>query len=68
MSYVATQELLKTTDSLYKLVILASMRAGELNCGAPKLVEFDSEKVSSIALEEIAEGKVKMKVLKTKND
>ena len=65
MSYVATQELLATTNSLYKLVVLASKRAEELNSGAPKLIECDdSEKVSSIALEEIAQGKVKMKLKK----
>lgn len=68
MSYVPTQELLAKTGSLYKLVILASRRAGELSAGAPKLVECDSEKFSSIALEEIAQGKVKMKILKTKDD
>jgi len=41
-------------------VILASKRALELNSGSPKLVEENSKKISTIALEEIAQGKVKM--------
>jgi DNA-directed RNA polymerase subunit omega len=60
MSYVAIQDLLSKTDSIYKLVVLASKRAMELNAGAPKLVESDSEKISSIVLEEIAQGKVRL--------
>ena len=60
MSYVPIQDLLIKTGSIYKLVILASRRATELNAGALRLVETDIEKISSIALEEIAQGKVKM--------
>lgn len=60
MSYVPVQDLLAKTDSIYKLVVLASKRAVELNAGAPRLVEVDGEKISSIALEEIAQGKVKL--------
>jgi len=61
MSYVPVQDLLAKTNSIYKLVVLASKRAVELNAGAPRLVEADGEKISSIALEEIAQGKVKLK-------
>jgi len=65
MSYVPVQELLAKTDSIYKLVVLASKRAAELNAGAAKLVEADNnEKISSVALEEIAQGKVKLQVRK----
>ena len=60
MSYVRVQDLLKKTNSLYKLVVLASKRAAELNSGAPRLVEENHEKISSIALEEISQGKVKL--------
>ena len=60
MAYTSVQDLLSKTDSIYKLVILASRRALELNAGAPKLVDADSEKVCTIALEEIAQGKVKL--------
>ncbi len=64
MSYVPIQDLLSKTGSIYKLVVLASKRALELNNGARKLVEEDGEKVSTIALEEIAQGKVKMQKVK----
>lgn len=66
MSYVPVQDLLATTGSIYKLVVLASKRALELNNGAPRMVETDGEKVSSIALEEIAQGRVKMQKEKKK--
>lgn len=66
MSYVPVQDLLAKTDSIYKLVVLASKRAVELNAGAPRLVEADSEKISNIALEEIAQGKVKLATEKKK--
>lgn len=51
----------KTDNSIYKLVILASKRALELNEGSPRLVETDNKKISSVALEEIKEGKIVMK-------
>ena len=51
----------KTGNSIYKLVILSSKRALELNEGSPKLVETDSKKISTIALEEIREGKICIK-------
>ncbi len=60
MSYVPIQDLLARTDSIYKLVVLASKRALELSAGALRLVETDGEKISSIALEEITQGKVKL--------
>jgi DNA-directed RNA polymerase subunit omega len=66
MSYVPIQDLLAKTNSIYKLVVLASKRAVELNAGAPRLVEADGEKISSIALEEIAQGKVKLETEKKK--
>ena len=66
MSYVPVQDLLAKTNSIYKLVVLASKRAVELNAGAPRLVEADGEKISSIALEEITQGKVKLKTQEKK--
>ncbi len=51
--------------SLYKLCNMAAMRAMELNVGMKKLVESDpGEKVTSIAIREIAEGKVTLKDVK----
>jgi len=64
MSYVPIQDLLSKTGSLYKLVVLASKRAVELNAGAPRMIEANNEKVCSVALEEIARGKVKFQIEK----
>jgi DNA-directed RNA polymerase omega subunit len=62
MSYLWRDELVRKIGSVYKLVILASYRAVELNAGAQKLVDTDSnEKVTNIALKEILEGKVALK-------
>lgn len=60
MSYIPLERLISKTDnSIYKLVALASGRALEIAAGAPPLVEKShSSKPGSIALEEIAEGKV----------
>lgn len=57
--YVPLEDLLKQGGSLYKLVLVASKRALELAEGAPKLVAVDTVKVSTIALEEIRQGKVR---------
>ncbi len=58
MAHAAIEELLKRCGSMYKLVVLAAKRAKEISDGAPPLVEMDHEKVTSIALEEIRQGKV----------
>ena len=56
------EELLEKTDSIYKLVILAAKRAVELNSGAGKLIEASPNiKLSTLALEEIRQGKIKLK-------
>lgn len=63
MPYVPLENLLdKTSGSVYKLVILAARRALEIAEGQPKLVEGKSStKPSTIALYEIAEGRVSIK-------
>ncbi len=68
MPYVALEKLLdKSEKSVYKLVILASKRALEIAEGQPKLVSLNSTtKPSTIALHEIAEGKVQYKKIKEK--
>jgi len=45
-------------DSRYTLVVMAARRARQLLEGHKSLVEIDSEKPVSIALEEIAQDKV----------
>ncbi len=59
MAYISVEKLLKKENpSLYKLVLTAATRANELTQGATPLVETTSKKVSTVALEEIAGGKV----------
>ncbi len=57
---VPVEELIKKTNSLFKLVNLASRRALQLNEGAPPLIEDDNHqaKYATIALEEILAGKI----------
>jgi DNA-directed RNA polymerase omega subunit len=63
MGYVAREQLLeKSEGSIYKLVIMASKRALEIAEGQPKMVEaHQTTKPSTIALQEILEGKVSCK-------
>ena len=58
MAQVPIEELLKRCGSVYKLVILAAKRAKEVADGSPPLVETHHRKATSIALEEILQGKV----------
>jgi len=60
MVYIPMENLLGQTESIYKLVILAAKRAVELNQGAGRLSESagPNEKISTVALKEIEEGKI----------
>lgn len=62
MSYVPRESIFKDGDSIFKVTLIAARRAIELNNGAKKLIETVTKKFSSIALEEISQGKVKYKV------
>jgi DNA-directed RNA polymerase subunit omega len=59
MAYMPVEKIFKKSDSIYKVTLLAARRAGELNAGAKKLIETNASKFSTVALEEIAAGKVK---------
>jgi len=62
VSYVPMEDLLSQVESRYKLVILASRRAVELNGGGEKLIETEpAMKLSTVALEEIRAGKITYK-------
>ena len=50
-------------ESRYSLVVLAAKRAKQLRDGAPKLIETASTNPITVALEEIAAGKVKYRLL-----
>ena len=57
--FPSVDELLKHIDSRYSLVMLASMRANELDAvSAPLHEHYDSSKSVGKALEEILAGKV----------
>ena len=58
MAQVPIEGLLKRCGSVYRLVILAAKRAKEVADGSPPLVDTSQRKVTSIALEEILQGKV----------
>ena len=59
MSYVPVQPLLEKVDNTYHLVLIASQRALQLANGAPSLVEVSpKKKISTIAIEEIRQGKI----------
>ena len=57
MAQVPIEGLLKRCRSVYRLVILASKRAKEIAEGSPPLVEVQQKKATSVALEEILQGK-----------
>lgn len=61
MSYMPREKIFRKEDSIFKVTIIAAKRAIELNNGSPKLIETLSKKVSTIALEEIVQGKIKYK-------
>jgi len=68
MDYQGREKLLdKSMGSIYKLVILASKRALEIAEGQPKLVADDaSVKPSTVALHEIAAGRIEARKVKAK--
>jgi DNA-directed RNA polymerase subunit omega len=61
------EELLEQVESKYALVLVAAKRARQLKDGALPLVEIDSTNLVSIALEEIATGKVRVDEPQTAN-
>ncbi|MDO8661716.1 MAG: DNA-directed RNA polymerase subunit omega [Candidatus Omnitrophota bacterium] len=68
MGYTEREDMLgKSENSIYKLVNLAAMRALEIAEGQPKLVDDKANvKPSTVALHEIAGGKVEAKKIKHK--
>ena len=52
------ESLMKRVDSKYTLVTLAAKRARQLTDGDNPLVDVDTTKVVSIAMEEIDQGKI----------
>jgi len=52
-------------DSKYTLVVLAAKRAREIMDGDPPLVDIKSSKAVTIALEEVAQGRISYERTKT---
>jgi DNA-directed RNA polymerase omega subunit len=68
MAYVPLEKLVtEKQGSLYKLVLAVAARANELAQGGQPLVHSASKKVSTIALEEFAAGKVRYEENKSKS-
>lgn len=59
MAYMPREKIFKNGDSIFKITLIAAKRAIELSNGAQKLIETNSQKFSTIALEEISKGKVR---------
>ena len=53
------EELLVGKGNRYRLVVVASKRARELNAGASPLLESEAQKTPTLALEELLQGKIK---------
>lgn len=67
MPYIPLEKLVKKNEaSLYKLALTAAARANELATGSTPLIKTGSKKVSTVALEEIAGGKVSYEEIKGK--
>ena len=63
MADIDIQKLLNKVGSLYKLVVLTSLRAVELSDGAANLTGDKPEpKTINAALKEISEGKIEYKL------
>ncbi|MFH0732843.1 MAG: DNA-directed RNA polymerase subunit omega [Candidatus Omnitrophota bacterium] len=61
MSIVTKQDLLERVPCVFKLVVLASRRAFDINAGAPTFIHELNAKATHIALEEIKAGKITYK-------
>ncbi|MBS3948878.1 MAG: DNA-directed RNA polymerase subunit omega [Dethiobacter sp.] len=65
MIYPSIDRLITRGDSKYTLVITAAKRARQLNEGSSSLIEAASAKDVSVALEELAQGKISYERIKT---
>lgn len=58
MARVTVEDCLQNVDNLFELVLLASARARRLANGAEPTVPLENDKVTVVALREIAEGNI----------
>ena len=65
MIHPSLDVLVKKVDSKYTLVVLAAKRARELMSGEQQMIESRSNKPVTIALEEVAKGRITFERTKT---
>ncbi|HUG73835.1 MAG TPA: DNA-directed RNA polymerase subunit omega [Steroidobacteraceae bacterium] len=63
MARVTVEDCLPNVENIFQLVLLASARARRLANGAEPTVPVDNDKVTVIALREIAEGNITAEML-----
>lgn len=64
MARITVEDCLKNIHNRFELVIVASKRARQLAMGtSDPLVAWENDKVTVVALREIAKGKVTMNIL-----
>jgi DNA-directed RNA polymerase subunit omega len=63
MARVTVEDCLPNVDNMFQLVLLAAARARRLANGAEPTVPVDNDKVTVIALREIAEGNITAEML-----
>ena len=63
MARITVEDCLEKIDSQYDLVLIAKERTSQLNAGDQALVPINSDKNTVVALREIGEGKVSLKIL-----
>jgi len=63
MARITVEDCLPKVENLFQLVLLASARARRLANGAEPTVPVDNDKVTVIALREIAEGNITAEML-----
>ncbi len=56
---ISAEHLSRKIDNVYRLVVVASERTRQLARGARQLVDTDSKKLTTVALQEIIQEKVR---------
>jgi len=63
MARVTVEDCLDHVDNRFELVLLASKRARQLTSGKEATLEWENDKPTVMALREISEGKITVKIL-----
>lgn len=65
---VPIEELRNRISNVYELVIVAAKRTRQINEGSPKLVDVKCARATTVAMWEIAKGKIKYRVKDEKSE